>query len=142
MNDYKRRVLDLLAQGKMTVDEADQLLSKLGASGGGPESAPLDGGAKPSPRFVRITAHEPGKNGRPDQDVNIRVPLAFLRGGMRLSTMIPGLRDKVTARLRERGIDIDLAKYDASSIETLLKDLGELHIDVHEGNQQVRIAFE
>ncbi len=32
MSDERRRVLDLLAQGKITVDEADQLLRALGAT--------------------------------------------------------------------------------------------------------------
>ena len=32
MSDERRRVLDLLAQGKITVDEADELLKTLGAN--------------------------------------------------------------------------------------------------------------
>ena len=37
MNDDTRRVLDLLAQGKITVDEADQLLRAMAAPA--PEAA-------------------------------------------------------------------------------------------------------
>ena len=48
----------------------------------------------------------------------------------------------MTSKLRERGVDIDLAKMDAQTIEGLLKDLGQVHIDVNEGDEQVRITCE
>jgi hypothetical protein len=142
MSDDRRRVLDLLAQGKVTVEEADQLLRALAESSSAPEEPKTTADEPTTPRFVRINVHKPGKQGRPDKDVNIRVPLALLRGGMRLSTMIPGLQERMSARLRERGVDIDLAKFDSSSIEAMIKDLGEVHIDVHEGDEQVRITCE
>lgn len=144
-NDDRRRVLDLLARGKITAEEAGQLLEALAAFGGTEASKAAAGqpGASPGTRrFICINVQKPGKNGKKDQDVNIRVPLALLRGGMRLSTMIPGLQESVTAKLRESGVDIDLAKFDASSIEALLAELGEVHIDVQEGDKQVRITCE
>jgi len=40
MNEEKRKILDMLAQGKITVEEADKLLSAVGAGaeGAGPRS--------------------------------------------------------------------------------------------------------
>ena len=45
---------------------------------------------------------------------------------MRLGALIPGMAgEQVSARLRERGLDIDFSKLDAAAIEEVLKELGE-----------------
>jgi hypothetical protein len=69
--------------------------------------------------------------------------MAIVRSGIRLSALIPDFtRERVSARLRERGVDIDLTKIDPAMIESLLKDLGEVNIDVNGGEEQVRITCE
>jgi hypothetical protein len=136
-------VLDLLAQGKVTVDEADQLLRALTDQ---PDRAdvppPIPPPPAAKPRFIRIHVHKPGKDGRPAKDVNIRVPMAVVRSGMRLGAMIPGLQDRVTARFRERGMDVDLSKLDPSVLEAMLGDMGEINIDINGTGEQVRITTE
>ena len=141
MGDETRRVLDLLASGKITVDEADQLLRALGRTPA-PDETPASGTEPASPRYFRINVRKTGRESGRGKDVNIRVPIAILRSGLRLGTIIPGLGDRMTARLRERGIELDLAKIDSNTIESLLKDLGQLNIDVNEGEEQVRITCE
>lgn len=143
MSDDTRRVLELLAQGKISVDEADQLLRALKEQGSRAEASSKSGDTGPSkPRFLRVHVHKPGKPGREDKDVNIRVPMAVLRGGMRLGTMIPGLHASMNARLRERGIDVDLSKMDPAVLESMLAEMGEINIDVEQTGEQVRITCE
>jgi len=145
MNDDTRRVLDLLAQGKITVDEAGRLLTALGASSaaGAAAAAPAASAPGPTPRFVRIAVHQAAKEGRRDKDVNIRVPIAIIRSGMRLGAMIPGLAgDQLTARMRERGLDVDFSKLDGPAIEAVLKELGDTNIEIEDGRSQVRITCE
>src|SRR5438552_4919856 len=63
MSEETRRVLDLLAQGKITVDEADRLLAAIrpvstGSAATGAAAAPGKGAATAeaaSPRYLRIT---------------------------------------------------------------------------------------
>jgi hypothetical protein len=142
MSDETRRVLDLLAQGKITVDEADQLLRAL--TGHPPRADAAPAGAASSaakPRFIRIHVHKPGKDGCQPKDVNIRVPISVVRGGMRLGTMIPGWQQWMGARVRDRGVDLDFSKLDPDEIESLLGKMGEIHIDSGSG-EQVRITTE
>ena len=143
MSDETRRVLDLLAQGKITVDEAHQLLRALNErvhrSDAGSQAEAAD---RPKPRFIRIHVHKPGRDGRAPKDVNIRVPLAVVRGGMRLGTMIPGWQEWMQARARERGTDVELGTLDPEAIESLLRDAGEMNIDVSGTGEQVRITLE
>lgn len=143
MSDETRRVLELLVQGKVSVDEADQLLRALNGKGSRADASPSDAIAVAAkPRFMRIHVHKPGKPGREDKDVNIRVPMALIRGGMRLGTMIPGFHASMNARLRERGIDVDLSKMDPALLESMLSDMGEINIDVEQTGEHVRITCE
>jgi hypothetical protein len=149
MSDDTRRILDLLAQGKITVDEADQLLRAMSASSDAAQTAaaaPNEPSA--APRYVRITVHKTAKDKTAkddcrDKDVNIRVPIAVVRSGMRLGALIPGFPgDAVSARLRERGIDVDFSKLDTAALEHVLKQLGDTNIEVDSGKAQVRISCE
>jgi hypothetical protein len=173
MSDEQRRVLDLLAQGKITVEGADQLLRALGvAPHDAPPASSADGGEgrditlhdKPArkwrgmfgfgavkvplteragARYLKIEVHKPATGDRQEKNVNIRVPIALVRGGMRLGTIIGFYADdKVQQRLRERGIDLDLSKLDKADLDNLLNNVGELTLNVDNGKSQVRISCE
>jgi SHOCT-like domain len=145
MSDETRRILDLLAQGKITVDEADKLLHAVGAAPPAEGDAPTpEAGAKRKPRVLRIVVHKRATEWRPDKDVTIRVPIALVRGGMKLGALIPGFAGKqMEARLREQGLDVDLSRIDASAIEAMLSEAGEaMDIDIDSGKAQVRISCE
>src|SRR6516225_5895861 len=147
MSDDTRRVLDLLEQGKITGAAAHELLRALAAL---PKTEDPTGELQPTeparaagPRYLRVSVYRTGKEGRRDKDVNIRVPMTIVRSGIRLGALIPGFaRERMSARLRERGVDIDLTKIDPAMIESLIKDLGEVNIDVNGGEEQVRITCE
>ena len=62
MSDERRRVLDLLAQGRITVDEADELLKTLGANAareaaGAPPAGDAASDNPQRTRWVRINVH-------------------------------------------------------------------------------------
>ena len=145
MSDDTRRILDLVAQGKISVDEAQQLLGAIDAPAA--EAATPAAGAEeseqPKARWLRISIHKTGKEGHRDKDVNIRVPIAIVKTGMRLGALIPGLAgDQVAKKMREKGLDVDFTKLDAAAIDSVLKDLGETNIDIDDGRSQVRITCE
>jgi hypothetical protein len=143
MSDDTRRVLDLLAQGKITVDEADRLLKAVAAA---PPSADAASGpgAAPRPRWLRINIQRQSEDGHGEKkNVNVRVPISFVKGGMRLGALIaPFAGEKAIARLRERGYDLDLSRLDAEAIETWLKDVDDLNVHIDNGKEQVRITCE
>jgi hypothetical protein len=145
MSDETRRVLDLVAQGKITVDDAQQLLGAINApaADAGAPAAAADESEPPKPKWVRIAIHKTGREGRRDKDVNIRVPISIVRSGMRLGSLIPGLAgEQVQARMRERGLDVDFSKLNAATIDSVIKDLGEANIEIDDGKAQVRITTE
>ena len=132
-----RRILEMLAQGKVSVNEAEQLLSALN---GEPDKAkpPKD------PRYCRVTVLQPGKDGAIAEKVNVRVPFSLVRSGVRLGALLPGfVGEKAKDKIREQGIDIDVLKLlNGPEFETILRDLGEVVVDVNDGGSQVRVRCE
>ena len=143
MSDDTRRVLDLLAQGKITVDEADRLLKAVAAAPPSAEAA-SESGAAPRPRWLRINIQKQSEDRHGEtKNVNVRVPISFVKGGMRLGALIaPFAGEKAIARLRERGYDLDLSRLDAEAIETWLKDVDDLNVHIDNGKEHVRITCE
>jgi hypothetical protein len=134
-----RRVLDLLAQGKISVEEAEQLLRAMNDADG--SASP--GEARPRPRFLRIAVHKAAGQHGGQKDVNIRVPLGIVRSGMRLGALIPTFAsEQVSACLRDRGINVDFSKLDDRAIESVIEQLGQAKIDIDAGEAQVRITSE
>ena len=143
MSEETRRVLEMLSQGKITVEEADRLMQAVGAPRGEPsgdKSTPAD---QPAPKFFRITVNQAGRDGGRAETVNVRVPMSVVRGGLRLGSLIPGLMGERTKQpLRDKGVDFDFSKLDFTQLEALMQDLGELTIDVDDRDTQVRVRCE
>ncbi len=133
-NDNKRRILDLLAQNKISVDDAYRLLSAVDSAEGVREAG---GRAEPAvkgkARYLRVTVvpdPEAKRTGHCDR-VNIRVPMSLIRAGIKLTSLIPSeARDKVYAALHEKGIGIDERNLKPEEIEDLIGALGDLEVDV------------
>lgn len=150
--DDTRRILDMLSQGKITVDEADRLIKALGgdrpaAAAAADEAA----GSRPAARWFRINIHKPAKDEahRP-KDVNIRVPIAVVKGGMRLGAIIATFAgEKAAQRMKARGLDLDLStingdlsRMNGEEFAAFLRSLDEMNIQVDDGQSQVRITTE
>ena len=137
-----KRVLELLAQGRITVDEADQLLRAMKEPSEQPAAETRTAETRTA-RWMRITIEKAARDGRPAKTVTIRVPVAFARSGLRLGAMFPHVfGPKLKEEFRKQGIDFDFSKLDLGHIEPLLNDLGETTIDVNDGQAQIRIRCE
>ena len=99
VSDALERVLQLVAEGRLTAEEAAPLLDALDAAQAPPPSAPAapgEHGSNPddSPASaVRIEVSDAGR-----KVVNLRIPLALGRtalGG------VPGLSEEATQQIRE-----------------------------------------
>jgi hypothetical protein len=135
MSEHTRRVLEMLSEGKITVDEAGQLLNAIGPEG------PASSDRQTEPRYLKIQVNQGAQEGRPAETVNIRVPMTVVRGGLRLGAVIPGLLATKKVRL-QNGEELDLSKVHFSQIESMIRDIGELTVDVDGGDKQVPIRCE
>jgi len=146
MNENRRQVLDMLSEGKITVDEAERLLLLVDKEpSDGQRPKPETRNPSVTPRYIRIVV-QPESEGNGDDSpnlVNIRVPMAMLRAGMQLGALMPEMAASgINQALREKGIDIDVSRLKAQDIERLLEALQEFEVDVHTGDQRVLIYVE
>ena len=145
--DSRRRVLDLLSEGKISVDEAERLLSLAGnaSSRHSESSTRRENETTHPPKYLRVVV-EPGSQAGAEESgerVNLRVPMALIRAGMRLPALIPGgVADKVNEALRENGIDLDVRRLDGDELDELISALSELEIDVENGEHKVKVFVE
>lgn len=143
MNDDRRSILGMLAEGKITADEAERLLVALDrapAAAAAPADFPSN---RPRAKYLRVCVDtdEPGDGG--PTKVNIRVPMQLLRAGVRLSSIIPpAARDQVNAALREQGVPFDLHQLRPENLEDLVDQLNDLTVDVDQEKTKVRIFCE
>lgn len=142
MSDETRRILDLLASGKISPGEAEQLLKAAAreSAADAPPAEPQAAGAEP--KFLRIEVHKSARDWRPEKTVNIRVPISMVRGGMRLGAIIPGTSTRIQEALRDKGLDLDWSKLDRADLAAVLKNVGELTMDVDDGRARVKITAE
>jgi Fe-S-cluster formation regulator IscX/YfhJ len=135
----------MLAEGKITVDEAEKLLLLVDRESSTDQRPKPGSKSRPgTPRFIRIVV-QPEGNGDDDSPnlVNIRVPMALLRAGMQLPALLPEMAASgINKALHEKGIDIDVTRLKAQDVERLLEALQEFEVDVHTGDQRVLIYVE
>ena len=136
MKEETRKVLEMLSQGKVSVLEAEQLLSAVDIS-----SAQASDEKKPEPKYFRILVNKPAREGKKAEAVNIRVPMTVVRGGLRLGALVPGMLNNKKIQLGN-GNELDLSKLTYTDLEAMIKDIGELTVDVDGGDATVRIRCE
>lgn len=134
MTDNIRQVLEMLAAGRITTEEADRLIDALREpAGAAPKSAGAEQPAN-NPRFLRVMVDAVDSTEGPIK-VNVRVPFVLLRAGVRLASLIPArAQDKVNAALRNEGVDIDITKIKPENLNEVIDALRDLTVDV--GNER------
>jgi hypothetical protein len=148
MNEEVRSILDLLAQGKITVDEAHQLIEAVNRLAAPPPrqlpaampETPKAASPEAGVQFLRVKVNKAADSLRPGKEVNIRVPVSLMSTGLKLGSIIQGFGgEQVKEKMRERGID--LSKLDEAKLRELLKK-GELLLDVDDGKSHVQVTCE
>ncbi|HEX5379638.1 MAG TPA: hypothetical protein VFW47_13755 [Phenylobacterium sp.] len=145
MSEDRRSILQMLAEGKVTADEADRLIAALerGGSAAAPGPGPAPAGRnRPPPKYLRVAVDTDEGHGGPTK-VNVRVPMQLLRAGVRLSSIIPPhAREKVNAAMARNGVDFDINALKPENLEELIEQLNDLTVDVDQERTKVRIFCE
>lgn len=143
MNEQRRQILEMLAEGKITADEAERLIDALDRVR--PEPPP--GAAsppKPRPRYLRVVVSSADNFGGDGPGrVNVRVPLQLLRAGVRLTSLIPPQAlTQVNAELSKSGVPIDLTQLKPQHIEELIEQLDDVTVDLDQPDAKVQVFCE
>jgi Asp-tRNA(Asn)/Glu-tRNA(Gln) amidotransferase B subunit len=140
MNDNRRQVLEMLANGKITAEEAERLIAALERTGNGAGATVLSETDKV--KYLRVLVDTKDPLDGPTK-VNVRVPMQLLRAGVRLTGVIPAsAREEVNNALRKEGIAFDINNVTPQNLEELIEQLRELTVDVDNENTKVRVFCE
>jgi hypothetical protein len=144
MSDNKKKILEMLAEKKISADDAYRLLTAVDEDQGGQRNTGKDNKGhddtghqgtekKTKPKYLRVTV-TPGE-GHTDPShadrVNVRVPMSLVHAGLKLTSLIPPeALDKANNALREKGIHFDVRNIKSEDIEELIDALGDMQVDV------------
>jgi hypothetical protein len=147
MSESKKRILEMLAQKKISTDEAYRLLDVLETGERGQQNTgKATTAVKEKPRYLRVTVLPDPENEHPENvdRVNVRVPMSLIRAGVKLTSLIPPeARDKVSGALREKGIDFDVRNIKPEDLEELIEALSDLEVDVVSSKgEKVKVSVE
>lgn len=153
MSESQKRILEMLASKKISVDEAYRLLSVLEPASAPESTLVAATAAKTRPKYLRVkVATGPGHQHHDEDDededddaelINARVPLSLIRAGMKLTSLMPPeAGEKVTEALREKGIDFDMRNIKPEDLDELIDALSQLEVNVVSGKEVVKIFVE
>lgn len=135
MSEDRKKVLEMLAEGKISVDEAERLLEALkkNTTEMSPQTALTETlNNLPKYLFVKVDAVDGDK-------VNIRVPLKLVKAGIKLQALLPqDAQDKINAKLNEKGLNLE--DFRAENFKDILDALAEFEVNVDDSSgDKVRI---
>ncbi|MEV4019370.1 hypothetical protein AB0J35_53690 [Nonomuraea angiospora] len=140
MNEQRKDILDMLAEGKITAEEAERLIVALERDQP-PTAASPDGRPKGRAKYLRVVMEflENGESSR----LNVRVPLQLLRAGVQLAALIPPQAlDKANAALDKSGVPIDLTQLKPEQLEALVEHLDETIVEMEMPDGHLRVFCE
>ena len=139
MNENSRRVLEMLSEGKVSVDEAERLLSLVDEE---PETTtavqPLAPPRSGTARYLRVTIDSDD-----DEHIDVRVPLALIKAGVKLHTLLPTqAATGINTALQDNGINVDIDNLRTEDLEQLIDALSEIEVNIQDGDDKVRVYCE
>lgn len=143
MGENQKKILEMLAEGKISVDEASRLLSLLDTETAG-EPKIQNKETKPNAKYLFVKVEpKAGREIESSPRVNIRVPLTLIHAGMKLSAVIPPqVADDVNRGLKEKGIAFDIRNLKDETIDQFVDALRDTEILVDSTEADIRISAE
>lgn len=134
MSEERKRILKMVEEGRITAENADLLLDALAESAEEPVSGaaartsasdwPTGPSASGTPKFMYVKVT--GKD-----QVDVKVPLALLRAGLKLTSLIPPqAMDQINESMGEAGMSIDFNNLKPEDIEEIITSLREMEVNV------------
>ena len=138
MTQNRKKILDMLAKGQINAEEAERLMELVDE----PEKSITPGKRA---KYLRVTIN-PNAECHGDskvEKVNVRVPLALIRAGVKFTSLIPNeAADKVDCALREKGISYNIKNLKDEDIEQLIAALSDLEVDIEDGKARINVYVE
>jgi hypothetical protein len=149
MSEDRARILNMLAEGKITAVEAERLLDALESRAAEAPADPaaghpiIKGDPTPLlnalPKFLHVKV-----DGEEGEKVDVKIPLALVRSGLKLTSLIPPqAMDQINSQMAESGMSIDFTNFKPEDIDELIEALREMEVNVDGAKgERVRVYAE
>ncbi len=140
MNNNQKKILEMLAENKISVAEAERLFSLTDSGQDSEVKSP-----RKNPKYLRVNIQPLAGSSQPgeSESVNVRVPMSLLRAGMKLASIIPpSAYENVDSALKDKGIKFDLRDIKPENIEDLIEALGDMEVDIEDAKNRVKVYTE
>jgi len=109
MSEEKKKILQMVAEGKLTPEEADRLLNALSEAQG-------------KKRFFKVRVYE--KNDRENPKVRVNIPVAVLKIASRFGDAFKDMMPE-GMKVNMHGKEIALDEFTPEMIDNILESLGD-----------------
>jgi len=139
MQSERKKILEMLADGKISVDEAERLLAAIYEDIDAQQNTAASTTRKP--KYLRVLI-EPKSDNAKGERVNVRVPINLIRAGLKWISFIPKhSQKKVGDALKEKGIEVDFNNLTSEDVDELIVNLNDLQVEV-DGDEVVKVFCE
>jgi hypothetical protein len=129
MSEERRRILSMLAKGKISEQEAEELLDAIGKQ----EDRGSTGADEAKPKIIKYL-YVKVISGQED-NVDVRVPLGLIRAGMKLTSLIPSQAlEHINTAMHDKGMKFDFNSFKPDDIEELIKNISDMEVNVQSRN--------
>lgn len=145
MSEQRKKILDMLADGKITSDEADRLLDAV-ENVSKTESEQKENNLNfempenLKARFLCVKVKKESDGFHKNKNVDIKIPLVLLKAGVKLGSIIPGnVKHKVSGDLGKHGINFDFNNLDSSNLNEFIEAITHNPIKIETEEETVKI---
>ncbi len=138
MNEEQLKVLAMIAEGKISAEEGGKLLDALEKKSERPLAPAPVKPEKGNINYLYVDINP--KAGAKNEKVHVKVPLALVRAGVNIASMLPvDVRDKMNSAMGEKGMKFDMSNLKPENIEALIQALEEMEVNIDSDEQTVRV---
>jgi hypothetical protein len=144
MSEERKQILDMLASGKINVEEAEKLLDAVDDKSKEGSADPVRAVSKKNPKYLIVTIKEEDNGTGKHSNVNVRVPFQMIRAGVKLASLIPSdARGKIDEALDKKGVPFDIdSLLNSENLQDIIDALADMTVDINDGKTIVKVACE
>jgi len=138
MNEEKLKVLNMIAEAKISAEEGAKLLDALDKKDAKQSEPVVQKKEKGNINYLFVDISP--KTDANKEKVHVKVPLALVRAGVNIASMLPvDVQDKVNSAMDEKGMKFDLSSIKPENIEELIQALEEMEVNIDSDEHTVRV---
>jgi hypothetical protein len=137
MNDERTRILEMLSAGKISVEEANQLLEA--ASKREQELSATGKGTSHKFIYVQVEPKDTAE-GKKTGKVFVKVPFVLIKAGFNIAGLIPkDAWKQINDELKGQGMSFDLSDIKPENIKEVMESLELLTVEVDNADSHIQI---